>query len=140
MNIDIQGDPSDISFYFELLEFYRSNKRKINKRIHIAKEYDILDFCGDEKNIYWNTSSKPFKRIKYDNLCKLALVFSNILGRPMPDHIHNRLVLGKNNQWIREYISYVKKIKPYWFFNTNPNFFKLSKLSSDGHLIMMYLK
>ena len=140
MMVDVQGDPSDIAFYFELLDFYRANRRKINKKIHITSESDILDFCGDQKNLHWNSSSNPFRRIKYENLCKLSLIFSNILGKQMPDHIHNRMILGKTNQWVREYISYINKIKPYRFFNTNPNFFKLHKLSSDGYLVRMQLK
>jgi hypothetical protein len=141
----VQGSESNVAFYYELLEIYRANKRRINKKVFISGESNILDFCSNEKNIYWGSNSlggnlEPFREIKYENLCKLAFIFSNILGRPMPEFIQNRMILGPNNQWVKEYFLYIKKLKPYRFFNPNPNFFRSHRLSNNGHLIMMQLK
>jgi hypothetical protein len=146
--IEVRGDPSDIAFYYEIIEVYKSNKRKINKKIFTSSELDLLDFCSDSNKIAWgffqgaNIHLKPSRTIKYENVCKLALIFANVLGKQMPSHIHNRMVLGLNNRWVKEYVDYVNKLKPRKFgiFNLNPNNYRLHKLSNDGDLIRMKLK
>lgn len=135
--MNIEGNSGDIAFYFDLVEFYNQNKRKLDKKLRIKNEYHLLDFCSDL--IKANSSTA---RVNYAYICKLVYVFANVLGRPMPDYIHNRIILGQNNEWVKKYVEYINNIKPYYFglINTNKNEFKLNYLSSRGHLGKLMLK
>lgn len=135
MNIsNIKGDASDVAFFFELLEFYRSNKRKIKKKIYIPDEYAIQSFCADYQD-----------KIKYENVCKLAFIFSKVLKSQLPSHIHARMVLGNKNEHVEEYANYVMDLKPLIFglFNLNPSLYQNGprySLWSGGEIRKMMLK
>lgn len=133
----INGNSSDIAFYFDLVEFYNQNRMKLNRKLRIKDESNILDFCSD-----YYVVGPDSAQLKYENICKLVYVFANVLGRPMPDYINNRLILGQNNEWIKKYIEYIGNLKPYYFgiINTNKNNFKLNYLSTNGHLGRFALK
>lgn len=136
----INADASDVAFYFDLVDFYNQNKRKLKKKLLIKNESDILDFCSKFYSLSGGSSGQA--HLNYEYMCKLVYVFANVLGRPMPDYIHNRLILGQNNEWIKKYIEYVGNWKPYYFgiINTNKNNFKFNYLSSSGHLARFALK
>jgi hypothetical protein len=127
---------SEMSFWFDLLEVYRKNKRVIDRRLYL-KDYSktpcesrLFDFCVDFSN-----------NLRHENLCHLALVFSNILGRTMPDHIHSRMILGEPNQWVKDYCEYVGNLGPRLFgVNLNRNNFRLTTLGRNGSIRKMMLK
>jgi len=125
---------SEAAFLLELLEFYRTRKKIIDKRLGLNRGADgearIRDFCFDIHG-----------RLPYENLCKLSLVFANVLGSRLPDHIHARILLGCSNDWVSEYIHYVHGLHPSIFgFNANPNNFRMRTLGVDGSLSRMTLK
>jgi hypothetical protein len=122
---------SEASFLSDLLEFYRSRKKTIDRRLNINRgvggEARIRDFCFDVHG-----------RLPYENLCKLSLVFANVLGSRLPDHIHARILLGFSNEWVSEYMYYVRGLRPYIFgFNLNPNNFRMRTLGVDGSMSRM---
>lgn len=126
-----EHDPSNYSFYSDLLEFYEENSKKVKKRISIREESEIWNFCIDYKGI-----------LKYENLCMFAVILASTLGIQLPDHIHTRLILGPSNKWSKEYVEYVSNLKPLLFGIFNPNRKNLmhSHLSSNGNLRKKVLK
>ena len=124
------------SFLSDLLDVYRKNKRRINRRLHLGLdshrrgEQRILNFCGDVDG-----------NLDYRCLCMLVFVFSNVLGERMPDHIHARMILGEPNRWVGEYVRYASDLKPrFLFFNPNKNGFYRHTLGHHGNMIGMALK
>ena len=116
--------PDNVAFLDDLMGVYQRNKRKINRALHLRKAWPgIYDFCSDTNG-----------QISYDNVCHLALVFSNVLGAKMPDHIHVRMILGESNLWVREYVEYVESLRPRKFgvFNVNPNNYRGYTLGPVG--------
>lgn len=112
-------------FYSDLTKFYRQNSKRFQKVLSIRSEFEIMNFCTDYRGHF-----------NYENLCKLALIFSNIVGTQLPDHIHNRIVLGPSNKWAQEYVEYVSSLKPLLFglFNLNRKKISNTYLSSNGNL------
>lgn len=102
----------------ELKKIYRKNNRKLNRELRIKNEHDIVDFCGDSE----------------ENATKLALIFVNLLGKKLPEPAHNMIILSRKNKWTAEYAEYAKEIKPFVFFNPNPNRFKNLALGDEGRL------
>ena len=55
----------------------------------------------------------------YHNLCRIACGFCRFwkeFGRKkhtLPDHIHARMVLGENNEWVKQYVELLQKF-PDW--------------------------
>lgn len=124
----------DVEFFRELMEFYALHKRKIKKALRIKNDDQLVDFCTD----FTKTTSLDEKRfIKNEYVCKLALIFSNIVGERLPDHLHARMILHFSGHACKEYVTYVNKLKPRTFFgfvNPNPNNFKKHALSVNGML------
>jgi hypothetical protein len=129
----INGETSDIAFYYDLVEFYEQNKKKLNKKLNIKNQSHLLDFCCD---LIAKNDERTVVNINYNYICKLVYIFINVLGSPMPEHIHNRLILSENNEWVKKYIQYIKNMKPHYcgFINTNKNNFKSNYLSTRGNL------
>lgn len=150
MQVRIKGNDDEVAFYNEIVEIYEKYKIKINKALRLKNESELLDFCvsyyqigqvtGHARIVANNTPANG--KIIYENICKLAYIFTNILGRPLPDHIHNRIVLGPNNEWVKKYVEYNKEIKPYLFglININKNNFKYCYLSTNGFVKNLALK
>lgn len=133
--ISIEGTGQEL--YRDLVEIYKKNKRKFSEII--KNESELLDFCASScsaQRAIWTVE------LAYEHICKLAYIFSNILGKQMPDHIHARLLLGPNNVWIKKYVEYTKQLKPHLFgiINTNKNNFKLCRLSNNGYIQKYTLK
>lgn len=127
---------SEMGFWSDLLELYRKNSAIINRKLHVKNFYKnrgedmLFNFCAD------STGS-----LNYEHLCHLALVISNVLGRRMPDNIHNRMILGRPNQWVKKYVEYSNNLlPPFWGMNRNENHFKFNTLGRSGNLIRMALK
>lgn len=123
MNFQMDS-PEEVAFLDDLMGVYQRNKRKINRALHLRKgSANIYDFCAD-----------TYGQISYENVCHLALVFSNVLGAKMPDHIHVRMILGNPNLWVREYVKYVESLRPRKFgvFNVNPNNYRRHTLGPVG--------
>lgn len=119
-------------FWSELLDLYKKNKRRIDRELFFRRgsgEERLLEFCTDSLGVL----SRP-------NLCSLALIFFNILGERLPDHIHARMILGESNEHVKEYISANEKYRSrfLWFGTHNP--FKNHSLGPDGRLRRMTLK
>lgn len=146
IKIQIEGD---VGFYFDILEIYNKNKKKLSK-LRIKSERDVLDFCishaSSGTGIHNSVPGHPFlpskAHLKYENLCKIVYVFLNVLGKPMPDHIHTRMILGSKNEYVEKYVQYHQNLKPFLFgiFNRNKNNFKLHYLSTCGHIGKLMLK
>ena len=122
----------DVEFFKEVFDFYRLHKRKIRKALRINNDEVLVDFCAE---LGWSFFKS--KRIKHEYVCKLVLIFSNVLGQRLPDHIHARMVLDAPNRWCKEYIDYVRALKPttmLGFRNPNPNQFRMHTLSANGNL------
>lgn len=112
-------------FWLELMCFYKSNKAKINKELCLRSNTNevMLDFCIN-----------PNGELSRSNLCKLALIFSNVLGRRLPDNLHARMILGDSNEAVKEYVYYISKLKPnvMGLFNFNRNNFRSQTLGFCG--------
>lgn len=133
----MDGNPSDIAFYFDLVEFYHKNKKLLDRKLKTRKESDLLDFCCMGHSLFNNTT---YSHLVTENIYKLAYVFSSTIGKQLPQHIHNRIVLGHNNFWAKKYVDYVKDLKPYWLFNNNKNEFNKHRLSTSGSLTKLMMK
>jgi hypothetical protein len=127
----MSSEAEDPDFLREILEFYRSHKRVLDRGLSIRLgEMAVRGFCSDVHGV-------P----SYYNFCKLALVFANVLGTRMPDHIHARIALGPSNEGCREYILYAMSLKPNLLgFNLNRNGFRGRSLGFDGHVLRMMRK
>lgn len=125
------GNPSELAFFYDLLELYRINSNKIKKKILISDEQKIVDFCSDYDG-----------KLNYKNICKLVIVFSNVLKKRMPDHIHSRILLGPHNECVEEYANYSMSLKNpiFGIINLNANNYKFRSLGSNGHIARMQLK
>jgi hypothetical protein len=131
--LELQGDPSDVAFFFEVMDLYKKNRRKIRKSIYIVDEHQVVLFCSDYQS-----------RLKYENICKLVFIFSNILKSRLPDHIHARMMLGPSNKSVEDYVNYSLTLKPpiFGFININHNSFTSRRFSlwSNGEIRKMMLK
>jgi hypothetical protein len=122
-------------FWLELIEFYNKKRWVINRELRLSRpgssgDSMLLDFCTDING-----------SLSRHNLCRLALIFSNVTGERLPDNLHARMVLGEANQPVREYIEYLKTIKPKFMgFNPNKNNFKTHTLGVAGYTRKMALK
>lgn len=124
----------DVEFFRELVDFYHLHKRRIRKSLRIRNDSELADFCADFRQM---TSWNDARFIKHEYVCKLALIFSNILGRRLPDHLHARMIFGFSNDSCVEYCEYVEGLKPHSLFglvNPNPNKFRMHSLSVNGML------
>jgi hypothetical protein len=125
---------SETAFFMDMLELYRSKKRLIDRKLSLhwtnGGEARIRYFCADIRG-----------SISYANTCKLALVFANVTGSRMPDHIHSRIVLGEANEWASEYVRYASAIKPSILgINRNTNNFNRHTIHADGQISRTYRK
>lgn len=124
----------EMEFLHELIGVYESNRSLIDRELGmkcgqegiLEGEERILDFCHGITGDF-----------SYENICKLALVFANILGERMPDHIHARMILGTPNASVAQYAKYTDSLKPRMFglFRMNPNHFKKQTLGKNGEMI-----
>ena len=123
----------DVDFFHELMQFYSLHKRRLKKALRIKSDNELVDFCADFRNIAsWN---EP-RLVRHEYVCKLALIFSNVLGMRLPDHLHARMIFGFSDS-CKEYIRYVEGLRPRTFFglvNPNPNHFRMYRLSVNGML------
>jgi hypothetical protein len=129
---DMMMMTGDVEFFKEVFDFYGLNKRRIKKALRISNDEELVDFCAD---LGWSFFRS--KHIRHEYVCKLALIFSNILGQRLPDHIHARMVLDTSNKSCKEYVDYVQGLKPttmLGFKNPNPNHFRMHTLSVNGTL------
>lgn len=126
----VKGGEDELSLYQELLGVCQKERRKLSKVLRIRRERDVLEFC---------CSSGYISELKHDNLCKLAFVLVNVLGKPLPDHVHARIVLGASNEWAGKYVEYSRNLKPpkFGFLNVNKNLFHNHRLGDDGYMVRM---
>lgn len=123
------------SFFEELMEVYRRNRRRIDRGLNLnwrprSPDISISEFCRDHKG-----------NLVYRHLCGLAFLFSNALGRRMPDSIHARMVLGERNDWVEKYVRYVATLKPHFlWFNPNLNHYDRRTLGPSGSIRRLMLK
>lgn len=122
------------SFFDELMEVYRLNRRRIDRGLNLSRprspEFCISLFCRDRDG-----------NLVHSHLCGLAFLFSNVIGRRMPDSIHARMILGERNDWIEKYVRYVAVLKPkLLWFNPNPNNYYRCTLGPSGSIRRLALK
>lgn len=129
----------DVDFFRELMQFYSLHKRRLKKALRIKSDNELVDFCADFRNIAsWN---EP-RLVRHEYVCKLALIFSNVLGMRLPDHLHARMIFGFSDS-CKEYIEYVERLKPKTLFglmNPNPNHYRRHVLSVSGMLSKLVSK
>lgn len=110
-----------MDFYSEVFDFYLSRRRVLRRRLLIRWDYEVENFCRDSRGAF-----------SQDNMRKLCMLFSGVLGERLPDSIHNRLVLT-GGKWVSEYLEGVRGLKPpFWGFNLNRNRFPNCGLGMDG--------
>jgi len=98
---------------------------------------ELVDFCAE---LGWSFFKSKY--IKHEYVCKLALIFSNVLGMRLPDHLHARMVFGFSDS-CKQYIEYVEGLRPKTLFgmvNPNPNHFRMRRLSANGTLSKLVSK
>lgn len=121
-------------FFKELMEVYRRNRRRIDRGLNLnpprSPEFSISLFCRDKAG-----------NLEYGHLCGLAFLFSNAIGRRMPDNIHARMILSERNDWVERYVRHVESLKPHFlWFNPNPNDFRMYTLGPSGSVRRLMLK
>ena len=124
------------SFFNDLMDVYRQNRRRINRGLNLntigqsPPEARIWEFCRD-----------PHGGLVYEYLCCLALLFSNATGKQTPDHIHARMILGESNPWVSRYLSHVDSLRPHFLmYNPNKNNFRSYTIGPCGWLRKMGMK
>lgn len=132
----------DVDFFRELMQFYSLHKRKLKKALLMKGDNQLVDFCSDFSDFRHMTSRNEPRFIKHEYVCKLALIFSNVLGTRLPDHLHARMVFGFSDS-CKQYIEYVEGLRPRTLFgmvNPNPNHFRMHRLSVSGTLSKLVSK
>lgn len=81
----------------------------------ILRELWIFIFdCGEDlrhfvRDIY-DLAHDDYNCDDYVMACYIALEVTKRIKKPLPVHIHNRLVLGESNEHVVNYINYVSKL------------------------------
>ena len=122
----------ETQLWLDLVDYYLLNKRKIDSILLTKNEKCLFNFCfGINSN-----------ELEYKYLCKLVLIFANVLKRKMPEPIHNRMILDTQNEFTKKYVEYVKNLKKNKFliFNQNKNNYSMNKLGKSGDLHKLMYK
>lgn len=111
-----------MDFYSEVFDFYVSRRRVLRRRLRIRSDLEVERFCRDSRGAF-----------SQDNMFKLCMLFSGVLGERLSDCLHNRLVLC-GGSWVAEYLEGARGLKPplWGLFNLNPNRFPNCGLGMDG--------
>lgn len=133
----------DVGFFQELIDFYKLHKRKIKRALCIRDDDELVDFCTDFRPRWKLPVEVDSRIIKHEHVCKLAVIFSNVLGEKLPDHLHARMIFEISSEACKEYAEHVGRLRPktfFGFFNPNPNKYRRHALSVNGMLSKLVSK
>lgn len=65
-------------------------------------------YAKEKREFHWDWDSVGSNPDKEQVLSYLAYNFSkSVIHGPLPDHLHNRMVLASDNEWSKAYVEYL---------------------------------